>query len=48
MGILGFLGKVHWSIKDSYMQIYANPDLDLSIFQFKYYLFWPIEYVKRG
>ncbi len=30
------------------MQDYANPNLNLSTFQFKYYFFLPIEYVKRG
>jgi hypothetical protein len=46
MKILG--GEDHRPITPYYVQVYANLYLDLSTFQFEYYLFWPIDYVKRG
>ncbi len=34
-----FFGEDHEPITHYYMQVYADPNLNLSTFQFKYYLF---------
>jgi hypothetical protein len=45
--ILWFFGEDHQPTKPYYMQVYANPYLDLSTYQFKYYLFL-INWVRKA